>query len=170
MKQEKAHLLWFSRFNGGLSNFDGVCYSDKGYKIVIPTTHLLTKSLKTNVKSFKYKTLSLLKVLTEWFFRELLEVIFIQNVSWKSSRIVSPVAQVYKKAYGDSYPKRGDYEYIKKKAEDVFYDPKIATQLNRSVCNCKWPNKLIKTLTIAKSAIRHNMAKDLPKMHVQTCN
>jgi hypothetical protein len=24
--------------------------------------------------------------------------------------------------------------------------------------------KLIKTLTIAKSAIRHNMAKDLPKM------
>jgi pimeloyl-ACP methyl ester carboxylesterase len=24
-------------------------------------------------------------------------------------------------------------------------------------------------LTIAKSAIRHNMAKDLPKMHTQTC-
>ncbi|HEX7870006.1 MAG TPA: alpha/beta hydrolase, partial [Chryseobacterium sp.] len=29
--------------------------------------------------------------------------------------------------------------------------------------------KLIKTLTIAKSAIRHNMAKDLPKMTVETC-
>jgi dTDP-D-glucose 4,6-dehydratase len=28
--------------------------------------------------------------------------------------------------------------------------------------------KLIKTLT-TKSAIRHNMAKDLPKMHVRTC-
>jgi hypothetical protein len=28
---------------------------------------------------------------------------------------------------GDSYPKE-NYEYIKKKAEDVFYDPKIATQ------------------------------------------
>jgi pimeloyl-ACP methyl ester carboxylesterase len=27
----------------------------------------------------------------------------------------------------------------------------------------------LKTLTIAKSAIRHNMAKDLPKMHVPTC-
>jgi len=24
-------------------------------------------------------------------------------------------------------------------------------------------------LTIAKSAIRHNMAKDLPKMHIKTC-
>jgi hypothetical protein len=30
-------------------------------------------------------------------------------------------------AMGDSYPKRGDYEYIKKKAEDVFYDPAVAT-------------------------------------------
>lgn len=27
----------------------------------------------------------------------------------------------------------------------------------------------LKTVTIAKSAIQHNMAKDLPKMHVQTC-
>ncbi len=30
-------------------------------------------------------------------------------------------------------------------------------------------NKLIKTLAIAKSAIRHNMAKDLPKMHTPIC-
>jgi hypothetical protein len=30
-------------------------------------------------------------------------------------------------AMGDSYP-RGDYEYIKKKAEDVFYDPAVATR------------------------------------------
>ena len=29
--------------------------------------------------------------------------------------------------------------------------------------------KVLKTLTIAKSAIRHNMSKDLPKMHVKTC-
>ena len=29
---------------------------------------------------------------------------------------------------GGSFPKRGDYEYIKKKAEDVFYDPAIATK------------------------------------------
>ena len=30
-------------------------------------------------------------------------------------------------------------------------------------------NKLIRTLAIAKSAIRHNMAKDLPKMYTPTC-
>jgi 2-hydroxy-6-oxonona-2,4-dienedioate hydrolase len=30
-------------------------------------------------------------------------------------------------------------------------------------------NKLIRTLAIAKSAIRHNMAKDLPNMTTPTC-
>ena len=30
-------------------------------------------------------------------------------------------------------------------------------------------NKLVKTLAIAKSAIRHNMAKDLPNMETPTC-
>lgn len=29
--------------------------------------------------------------------------------------------------------------------------------------------KLVKTLAIAKSAIRHNMAKDLPKLNTPTC-
>ena len=29
-------------------------------------------------------------------------------------------------------------------------------------------NKLVETLAIAKSAIRHNMAKDLPKMETPT--
>jgi pimeloyl-ACP methyl ester carboxylesterase len=72
---------------------------------------------------------------------------------------------------GDSYPRRGDYDYIQKKAEAVFYDPKIATKeiVDEVYAMANDRIKLIKTLTIAKSAIRHNMAKDLPKMHVPTC-
>jgi hypothetical protein len=69
---------------------------------------------------------------------------------------------------GDSYPKEGITNTSRKKAEDVFYDPKIATDLIDEVyATVNDRIKLIKTLTIAKS-IRHNMAKDLPKMHVQT--
>jgi pimeloyl-ACP methyl ester carboxylesterase len=72
---------------------------------------------------------------------------------------------------GGSFPKRGDYEYIKKKAEDVFYDPAIATKelVDEVFETVNDRNKLIKTLAIAKSAIRHNMAKDLPKMNTPTC-
>ena len=65
---------------------------------------------------------------------------------------------------GDGYPKRGNYDYIKTKTEEVFYDPKIATKelVDEVFETVNDRNKLIKTLTIAKSAIRHNMANDLP--------
>ncbi|HET7361137.1 MAG TPA: alpha/beta hydrolase, partial [Salinimicrobium sp.] len=78
---------------------------------------------------------------------------------------------LYESAMGESYPKRGDYEYIRKKAENVFYDPKVATDeiVDDVFATVNDRNKLIKTLAIAKSAIRHNMSKDLPKMHTPTC-
>ena len=77
---------------------------------------------------------------------------------------------LYENSMGDSYPQRGNYDYIKKKSEEVFFDPKIATkeivdEVFETVNN---RNKLIRTLAIAKSAIRHNMSSDLPKMNVCT--
>jgi hypothetical protein len=39
----------------------------------------------------------------------------------KALRITGLVS--YEKCYGRKLPKRGDYDYIKKKSEDVFYDP-----------------------------------------------
>ena len=60
---------------------------------------------------------------------------------------------------------------IKKKAQDVFYDPEVATKeiVDEVYETVNDRNKLVKTLAIAKSAIRHNMAKDLPKMETPTC-
>jgi hypothetical protein len=70
-------------------------------------------------------------------------------------------------AMGDSYPKEV-ITNTSRRAEDVFYDPAVATlELIDEVYASIDRRKLIKTLTIAKSAIRHNI-KDLPKMHVRT--
>ena len=44
------------------------------------------------------------------------------------SLVLTGSSGLYEKAMGDTYPKRGDYEYIKKKAQDVFYDPAVATK------------------------------------------
>ena len=78
---------------------------------------------------------------------------------------------LYENAMGESYPRRGDYEFIKKKAQNVFYDPAVATKeiVDDVYETVGDRNKLVKTLAIAKSAIRHNMAKDLPKMTTPTC-
>ena len=85
--------------------------------------------------------------------------------------VITGSSGLYESAMGDGYPKRGDYEYIKKKAEDVFYNPEVATKeiVDEVFATVNDRIKLIKTLTIAKSAIRHNMAKDLPKMTTPTC-
>ena len=84
--------------------------------------------------------------------------------------VITGSSGLYENAMGESYPKREDYEYIKKKTQDVFYDPIIASKevvddVFETVNDRK---KLIKILTIAKSAIRHNMAKDLPNIKVPT--
>ena len=84
--------------------------------------------------------------------------------------IITGSSGLYENAMGDGYPKRGDYEYIKAKSEEVFYDPKIATKeiVDEVFESVNDRNKLLRTLAIAKSAIRHNMAKDLPNMHTRT--
>src|SRR5690606_22012820 len=75
------------------------------------------------------------------------------------------------KAMGDSYPRRGDYEFINKNAQDMCYDPEVATPeiVDAVFATVNDRMKIIRTLTIDKSAIRHNMAKDLPKMKMPVC-
>ena len=84
--------------------------------------------------------------------------------------IITGSSGLYENAMGDGYPKRGDYDYIKTKSEEVFYDSKVATKeiVDEVFETVNDRNKLVKTLAIAKSAIRHNMAKDLPKMKTPT--
>lgn len=167
---------------GGLSNFDGVTqfFPKKGYKVVIPEMPLYTNNiLKTNVKAFS-------KFIKDFItFKGYEKVILLGNSlgghialyhtkmypEKMAGLIITGSSGLYESAMGDSYPKRGDYEYIKKKAEDVFYDPAVATKeiIDDVYKTVNDRLKLIKTLTIAKSAIRHNMAKDLPKMNTPTC-
>ncbi|TKS57596.1 alpha/beta fold hydrolase [Mesohalobacter halotolerans] len=167
---------------GGLSNFDGVVnfFPQHGYKVVIPELPIYSLPiLKTNIKNIStyikefidhraYKDVILLGnslgghigLLTTKFYPESIKALIITGSSG-----------LYESAMGESYPKRGDYDYIKKKAENVFYDPKVATKeiVDEVYKTVNDRGKLIRTLAIAKSAIRHNMAKDLPNMPQPTC-
>jgi pimeloyl-ACP methyl ester carboxylesterase len=72
---------------------------------------------------------------------------------------------------GDSYPKRGDYEYIKTKTAQTFYDPAMATpELVDEVFEItKNRLKVIKIIALAKSAIRNNLGEELNQIKVPTC-
>ena len=167
---------------GGLSNFDAVTtfFSEKGYKVIIPELPLYDMSLlKTNVKTFA-------KYLHDFIaFKALDNVVLLGNSlgghiglyhtkmhpEKVKALVITGSSGLYESAMGGGYTKRSDYEVIKKKAQDVFYDPAVATKdiVDEVYETVNDRNKLIKTLAIAKSAIRHNMGKDLPKMKTPTC-
>ncbi len=71
---------------------------------------------------------------------------------------------------GDSYPKRGDYEYIKKKTELTFYDPATASKELvdevYEIVNSRI--KAIKIIALAKSAIRNNLGEELNQIQQPT--
>lgn len=167
---------------GGLSNFDSVTkyFSSNGYKVVIPELPIYSMTLlKTNVKSFA----TYLKDFIE--FKGFDQVILLGNSlgghiglyhtkmypDKVKALVITGSSGLYESAMGGGYTKRSDYEVIKKKAQDVFYDPEVATKeiVDEVYETVNDRNKLVKTLSIAKSAIRHNMSKDLPKMTTPTC-
>ncbi|WP_299520030.1 alpha/beta hydrolase [Winogradskyella sp.] len=167
---------------GGLSNFNSVTnyFGNNGYKVIIPELPIYTMSLiKTNVKSFA----TYLKDFID--FKGFDDVILLGNSlgghiglyhtklfpEKVKALIITGSSGLYESAMGGGYTKRSDYEVIKKKAQDVFYDPAVATKeiVDEVYETVNDRNKLVKTLAIAKSAIRHNMANDLPKMHTPTC-
>jgi pimeloyl-ACP methyl ester carboxylesterase len=78
---------------------------------------------------------------------------------------------LFENAMGDSYPKRGDYEYIKTKTAQTFYDPAMATpELVDEVFEItKNRLKVIKIIALAKSAIRNNLGEELNQIKVPTC-
>lgn len=86
------------------------------------------------------------------------------------SLILTGSSGLFENGMGDSYPKRGDYEFIKKKTELTFYDPSIANKELvdevYSIVNNRI--KAIKIIALAKSAIRNNLGEELNQIKQPT--
>ena len=139
---------------GGLSNFQGVSdyFPSKGYRVLIPELPIYDMPmLKTTVKNFA-------KFLEEFIeFKGLEDVILLGNSlgghigllhtklypKMVKALVITGSSGLYEKAMGDGYPRRGDYEFIRKKAQDVFYDPEVATKeiVDEVFANLFWIEK-----------------------------
>jgi len=84
--------------------------------------------------------------------------------------ILTGSSGLFENSMGGSYPKRGNYEYIKERVEYTFYDPKTASkelvdevfEITNSI------PKVMRIIAIAKSAQRNNMAKDIVQIQAPT--
>ena len=70
---------------------------------------------------------------------------------------------LFERSFGGTFPKRGDYEYIKQRTEYTFYDPKTATKelVDEVFDIVNDKGKAIRVISTAKSAMRENLAERL---------
>jgi len=180
-KGEGTPLVILHGIMGGLSNFDKViAHFSNDFKVLMPELPIYTfPLLKTSVKGFakflydflEYKKVDKAILLGNSLGGHVALYFTNKNPEKVLAMILTGSSGLYEKSMGDSYPKRKNYDYIKQKAQEVFHNPKVATKELVDevfeVVNNRM--KVIRTLALAKSAIRHNMAKDLPNIHVPTC-
>ncbi|MEE2954347.1 MAG: alpha/beta hydrolase [Bacteroidota bacterium] len=175
---EGSPIILLHGLMGSIENFgDMVDYISKDYKVYGLDLKLFeTPLLKCSVKNLAKYLRAFMKhinvekaVLLGNSMGGHIGLIFAKLYPEKvSGLILTGSSGLYENSLGDTYPRRGDYNYIKTKTEEVFYDPKTATkELVDSVFEIA--NKrasIIRLLAFAKSAIRHNMANDLPSILV----
>lgn len=166
---------------GALSNFNDVINYFKGrYRVVIPLLPIYelpipetnVKSLAEFVKDFlihkNYDKVTLLGNSLGGHVTLVYSVAYPQKVH---SIVLTGSSGLYENAMGDTFPRRGDKDYIKNKVEVTFYDPANATpelvdEVFEIVNNRE---KILRTLSLSKSAIRHNMRDELEAIKVPAC-
>ncbi|MBE7173691.1 MAG: alpha/beta hydrolase [Williamsia sp.] len=165
---------------GALSNFTDLiqffCYH---YKVVVPMLPLfdldilhtsvggLQKFVYKFIESRNYKNIHLVG---NSLGGHVALLYVLRHPERVKSLILTGSSGLFENGMGDSYPKRGDYEYIKRKTQLTFYDPAMATKELvdevYEIVNSRL--KVIKIIALAKSAIRNNLGEELNRIKQPT--
>ncbi|AEW02812.1 alpha/beta hydrolase [Niastella koreensis] len=177
---EGEPLILLHGLFGALSNFgDLISYFKNHNKVVVPLLPLLDMDLlHTSVgglqkfvhKFIEYQDYQNVHLLGNSLGGHVAILHVLKQPERIKSLILTGSSGLFENGMGDTYPKRGDYDYIKKKTELTFYDPKIATkelvdEVYEIVNNRL---KAIKIIALAKSAIRNNLGEDINQIKQPT--
>lgn len=177
---EGEPLILLHGLFGALSNFtDLIEHFRHSYKVIVPMLPLfeldifhttvggLEKFVYRFIESMNYQNIHLLG---NSLGGHVALVHVLKHPDRIKSLILTGSSGLFENGMGDTYPKRGDYEYIRKKTEMTFYDPAIATKdlvdevfeiTNNRI-------KVIKIIALAKSAIRNNLGEELNQIKQPT--
>ena len=173
-------IIFLHGLFGTLSNFSHqINYFKQKYKIIVPILPLLeTDILHTTIggmskfieKFIQFKELTSFHLLGNSLGGHIALYYALNDPSKIKSLILTGSSGLYENGMGDTFPKRGDYEYIKSKAQLTFYNPEDATKEIVDEVFEITSNRLkaIKIISLAKSAIRNNLANELHKINLPT--
>jgi 2-hydroxy-6-oxonona-2,4-dienedioate hydrolase len=165
---------------GALSNFSDLIEKFRHtHKVVVPILplfdldilHTSVSGLEKHIAAFiEHKNYTNIHLLGNSLGGHVALVYILKHPERVKSLTLTGSSGLFENAMGDSYPKRGDYEYIKNKTAQTFYDPAMATpELVDEVFEItKNRIKVIKIIALAKSAIRHNLGDELNQIQQPT--
>jgi len=174
-------LLLLHGLFGALSNWKDVLqHFSKRYKVVIPIMPIFEMNiLKLSVEGLanfihdfiEYKNYDKVNFIGNSLGGHV-ALVYIHKYPEKiNSLLLTGSSGLYENAMGGSYPKKGDKEFIRQKVALTFYDPATATAelVDEVFDTVNDRGRVLRVLMMAKSAIRHNMRKDIPKITQPTC-
>lgn len=171
-------LLLLHGLFGALSNFQGIIeHFGNTYNVVVPLLPIFElpreevnlESYVKHVDDFvEYKGYEKVNVLGNSLGGHITLLYVLHRQERISSATLTGSSGLFESAMGDTYPKRGDYDYIKNKTELTFYDPKTATKelVDEVFDIVNDREKAIRIILTAKSAIRHNLEDRLKEITV----
>ena len=163
---------------GELSNWEPVIdhFKDQYHILVpilpiyeLPILTLGVKSLSKYVHRFvKYKKLGQVVLIGNSLGGHVGLVFTAAHQEHVKALVLTGSSGLYENAFGGSFPRRESYDYIKEKVEFTFYDPATATKdlVDEVFKTVNERSKVIRILALAKSAIRHNMSKELSRITI----
>jgi pimeloyl-ACP methyl ester carboxylesterase len=166
---------------GALSNFRFLIeHFKKNYTVVVPMLPLLEMDLlHTSVsglqkyvhKFVEHRQYKNIHLMGNSLGGHVALVHILKNPENIKSLILTGSSGLFENGMGDTYPKRGDKEYIRNKTSLTFYDPSLATDdlVNEVFEITNNRLKVIKIIALAKSAIRNNLGDELKNVLQPTC-
>ncbi len=166
-------LLLLHGLFGALSNFSSIIdYFSKSFNVVVPILPILDSPihrvslsvLVDHVSDFlEYKKMEQVNILGNSLGGHIALLYSIAKPEKINSIILTGSSGLFENSLGSTFPKRGDYEFIKNKTRDIFYDPEIASKelVDEVYDIVNDRNKAIRVIATAKSAVRHNLSDKL---------
>ena len=177
---EGETLLLLHGLFGAMSNFEHLInHFSKKFKVVVPILplfdldifHTSVGGLEKHVQKFiELRGYQNIHLLGNSLGGHVGLVHVLKHPENIKSLILTGSSGLFENGMGDSYPKRGDYEYIRNKTAYTFYDPEMATkELVDEVFEITNNRlKVIKIIALAKSAIRNNLGDELNQIKQPT--
>jgi pimeloyl-ACP methyl ester carboxylesterase len=173
-------LLLLHGLFGALSNWEEVIrHFSAQYRVVIPLMPIYEMPIKSagieGLVSFidrfvKLKELDKMTLLGNSLGGHIALVYTLNNKNKVNRLVLTGSSGLFENSMGNSYPKRGNYDFVKQRVGHTFYNPNTATKelIDEVFGIVSSIPKCMRIVSIAKSAQRHNMSRDIPNINVPT--